>query len=447
MSFLRYMGEDPDVRQPAWRLYARVDQVETTAEDAPSPFAGDDVVLLDSVGADWFDETRRGGGRPLADAETVDEADQNISVVEMRRTDLHEALGAPSTPEDSWIELKLETGREPTVLHYPNLFAAPLTRSLASASWAAPPLNKELAEKTSMDDVDEATDDQLRDLLTRGEPDAVAVYDVGQGNCNAALNHHAPVLYFDLGGGVLANRKTFPTALTDFCFTYHPTIVLSHWDWDHWSSANRDLRAYNQPWIVPQQGVTGIGAVHRTFLARLLQNRTVLAWPSGRTSFPSGPYEIFKCTGPAGSRNDSGLALVVERTTNGETQRILLPGDCAYRHVPHASTRTFTSIVAAHHGGRTSGNVMPQPDGSPSGRVVYSYGRDNQWGHPFDSVRNDYTDAHWYPALETSSRCPPRSAALPPNVLGHVHLHWEEDDPDVVPGCGGGQCQLGCHQR
>jgi hypothetical protein len=44
-------------------------------------------------------------------------------------------------------------------------------------------------------------------------PSAAAVYDVGHGNCNALLDSAGfPGLYFDFGGGVLANRKSFPSA-------------------------------------------------------------------------------------------------------------------------------------------------------------------------------------------------------------------------------------------
>ena len=289
MSFLRYQGEEPEVAEAPPRVYALVDRTVTLARDTKSPFAGDEVVLLDSVDANWFDEARRRRDGPLADERTVDDADRNVSILELRRRDLEDALGGDlggELWEPAWIELELQSGYGYTdrwpVLHYLNLFAGPVARELVHAAWAEPPLDRELADKTSMDDVPEADEDELERILSRIEaPRAVAVYDVGHGNCHAALDEHAPVLYFDFGGGVLANRRTFPAGLTQFCFSYEPPIVLSHWDWDHWSSANRDTRAYARTWILPRQGVKGLGAVHRTFLARLLQHGTVLVWPVG----------------------------------------------------------------------------------------------------------------------------------------------------------------------
>jgi hypothetical protein len=150
-------------------------------------------------------------------------------VVALRETDLRQALGYPSTLEPSWIELELDTfSAGPPALHYLNLFAAPIERGLQRASWVIPPLNRELADKTSMDDLPDATEEELTTLLDGLEtPAAAAVYDVGQGGCNAALSSGTPSLYFDFGGGVLANRNTFPMPLTTFCFRRQPPIILS----------------------------------------------------------------------------------------------------------------------------------------------------------------------------------------------------------------------------
>jgi hypothetical protein len=451
VSFLRYQGEEPDVGKPPPRVYARLDHVARVAEDAASPFAGDEVALLDSVDANWFDGAQPERKSSLADRDTVEEADLNVSILEVRTRDLQGALGTlGSLPDTMWIEVNLQSEHAvgASVLHYMNLFAAPIDRTLRHARWVGPALDRELADKTSMNDLLDSERDELDVILgSVRAPEALAVYDVGQGNCSAALDGQAPTLYFDFGGGALGNRRTFPAALTEFCFTNSPPVVLSHWDWDHWSSANRDSRAYAQTWIVPRQGINGLGPVHRTFLARLLQNGVVRVWPTGLPSLRVGEYELLRCCGPASSRNDSGLALVVSRTIGGTSRRMLLPGDCGYGHVPTADTGRFTSLVASHHGGRTGTSVMPQPDGTRSGRLVYSYGQGNSYGHPFASVREDHMNAGWRTALETSARCSSRSALPTAPALGHVHLYWDPGVDDANPGCGGRQCQLACHQR
>jgi hypothetical protein len=444
VSYLAYREADVELQQPPRRVYARLDHFAPEETDDSAPEEGG-VAMLDSVNADWFDEARRDGERKLADTNTAEEAEWRVSVLEVPRRDLEEQVGRVSRGD--WLALELGAAGDPLVLNYLNLFAAPVARRLESAARVEPDLDRQLADKTSMDDLADADASDL-DAVLAGlpEPDAVAVYDVGQGGCNAALAAGFVRLYFDIGGGVNANRETFPQALQGFCFSQAPPVVLSHWDWDHWSSANRDPRAQAQTWIVPRQGAAkGLGPVHRTFLARLLQRGRVLVWPQGLPSLRVGAYELLACTGR--TRNDGGLALALRRTVDGTARRMLLPGDCRYDHVPTAADGQLTSLVAAHHGGRTKSTLIPQPDGCTEGRLVYSYGRYNQDRHPFDSVRNDHTTAHWYPALETAARSPARTTPGGGKTLGHVHLYWDTAAPDAHPACGGSACDLTCHQR
>lgn len=451
LGFLSYRGPEPRLAEPPRRVYARVEQIEpTVSTDMPelASFAGENLALLDAVDADWFDRYGRERER-LADPRTVDETDEHVSVVALRELDLLRELGDARTDDRAWIELEFDSvGTRQPALQYLNLFAAPIERGVRRANWALPPLDRELAAKTSMDDLPDASEEQLAAVLSDVAPaDAAAVYDVGQGGCNASLSGGTPHLYFDFGGGVLANRNTFPTDLTNFCFTQKPPILLSHWDWDHWSSANRDPKAYRQTWIVPRQDGNGLGAVHRTFLGRLRQNGTVLVWPKSLTSLNRNDYEVVQCTGPARNRNDSGLALILNRPERETSQRMLFPGDCSYEHIPPAQAGAFTSLVCPHHGGRTGSSFVPAPDGNPAGRLVYSYGQANCHGHPFPEVRADHLAEGWHDSRETPHRCPPVTLQSPPHILGHVHLYWEIAGRYEHPGCGGNGCQLTCHQR
>jgi hypothetical protein len=143
------------------------------------------------------------------------------------------------------------------------------------------------------------------------------------------------------------------------------------------------------------------------------------------------------CTGPQNSRNDSGLALAVEQTLAHETLRMLFPGDCSYDHVPGSKSYALTSLVAAHHGGKTGANFAPSPNGRPCGRLVYSFGAGNVYRHPTPTGRCVHNT--WQQVLETANR--------DSSGLGHVHLYWREDAPDADPGCQGRNCSLTCHQR
>lgn len=445
MTFLRYLGPEERLdRKPPNRVYARVDRIEPQERGhTPEPGTNEPeewrlrlqdaaaVVALDSVDAEWFDRLETDAR--FSNPKLVDEADWHVLVVFALVEDL------PRVREGDWLELILEDAGAPLVPVFLNLYAAPEWRTLVAARTVLPDRERELIDKTSMDDVHDADEREIYDVLDAvPAPDAAGVYDVGQGSCNAALAGSLPVLYFDFGGGVLRDLRTFPAVLQAFCLTASPPIVLSHWDWDHWSSANRHPPAYHQTWIVPRQGGS-LGAVHLTFLGRLLQwARALLVWPPGLPSVAAGAYELLRCTGPPSSRNDSGLALVVERVFDGMAARLLCPGDAGYQRIP-GGLGSFTHVVVPHHGGQTHAKAVPTPDGRTCGRLVYSYGPGNSHRHPSSAVRSLH-DGHWAPRkqLQTEDRNPD---------LGHVHVYWDDAAPDAHPPCGGTGCQLTCHQR
>lgn len=89
---------------------------------------------------------------------------------------------------------------------------------------------------------------------------SVAVFDVGQGNCNAILdNSGVPALYFDYGRPLSMNAHTAPAATPKFYIGPDVPIVLSHWDFDHWGAAKRPKpmrwlkAAVSATWIAPRQ--------------------------------------------------------------------------------------------------------------------------------------------------------------------------------------------------
>ncbi|HEY2142265.1 MAG TPA: hypothetical protein VGG98_09425 [Solirubrobacteraceae bacterium] len=427
MSFLTYYGEDRPFGPAPRRVYGRIDSREGPGAEA----AGPSTILIDSVDADWFDERGREAGW-LAAPETREEADRNVSILHAPERDVPGGLLARwmrHRGEERWIEIEFTDGED--VEHYLNLFGAPLMRG--SGPWRTVPAHVEaqLERATGLDALPGASREQLIEALGRvGDVEALAVYDVGHGACSALLAPW-PALYFDFGGGVKANRNTFPTALRRFCMSEDPPIVLSHWDFDHWSSAQRDIRALKLTWIVPRQP---IGAVHTVMLGALLAEGHVLVWPRDLGALDVGAVRIEACTGPRSSRNDSGLAMIL---THPDGSQMLLPGDCRYDSIPSARGR-FASIVVPHHGGRTRSKFVPTSDGRAAGRCVYSVGDPNQWDHPFPSVLADHAGVY---AAELFT------AVRAPEGLGHVHLYWDESQSEQLLGCGGGECDLRCTQR
>lgn len=284
------------------RIYARLDQSEVLS---PS----NNLLLFDGIDADDFD--RLSGGTVqnwIANPGLCAQA--GIFAVAIESIDLGPSAPPASDSEDDtlgWYHLELERDIGGPVLVYPNLFADGLPSYLRSF---------EQVPKGQADRLDAAFDltrfevhvsDILEALRSVPAPEHVAVYDVGQGAASALIAGMAPRLYFDLGGGVQRHHNTFPKALKRFCYTHRPPVVLSHWDWDHWSSGAR-FEATNLTWIAPNQK---LGAAHAVFAANVASYGRLLIWPpdAGKMSFARGHARILQCTG--NGRNHSGLALEV----------------------------------------------------------------------------------------------------------------------------------------
>jgi hypothetical protein len=416
-------AEPRPVAEPPRRAYARLDRFDPDG-------VGGGRLAYDCIDADWFDEVDR-EVRWLGDP-SVAEIGERISIVEEEQDSEQSAEF-----EGAWFELNFEIDERP-VEQYLNLFAEPLLRSMCTSE-ANPEKAEALNAKTGFsEEIGDATDSEIGSLLASlPRPNAAAVYDVGQGSSNALLRNGTPVLYFDVGGGATSNTKTYPAPLRRFCVNHDPPVVLSHWDWDHWSSAYRDRRLLDLRWIVPRQNGR-MGAVHTRLLGDLHSRGRLLVWPGHLTSISDRGLVLGQCIGSLEDRNNSGLALVLEGNVDGQDARMLFPGDAGYANVRGAD-RDFTSIAIPHHGGRTPTTQIPASDGLSPGRLVLSYGAGNAYWHPFPDIGRDHRGAGWKQRLHTARR--------DEHGLGHVHLYWSEDAPPAVPSCGGQDCDLGCHQR
>ncbi|MFO0611520.1 MAG: hypothetical protein U0414_02945 [Polyangiaceae bacterium] len=278
-----------------------------------------------------------------------------------------------------------------------------------------------------------ATDKALAAALAILQAELAAVYEVGQGVCQALCNSSSqPLAYVDFGGGCLANASSYPTHLV-FCYAQNPIVVLSHWDFDHWRSALASPGSLSLTWIAPKQKW---GPTAGSFVGSLRgAGGTLLLW--GRSSSPAlpGHLSIARCTGS--SRNDSGLAVKAAIRRLGVTSRALFPGDARYTAIPAGLLGTLDHLVASHHG---SGLVGTPP---AAGRdVVYSFGINragtfmgtNSHGHPDRRALATARTAGWHTRHDTAA--------------GHVGL-WPQ--PGAVAGRAGAcptcvGCSLGIVQ-
>ena len=283
--FFKYLtGERPEAPPPR-PVYARVDQFEPL-DDADR---GASIVLLDCVDAMWLDEV---GDRVahLSDRE-LDEADSRISVIAVS-SNLLDGVDEDADDSPEWFRLELgDPDGAPVAEQFHNLFQDPTERGVIDARPVTPPENILLKRLAGWHDIEATAPTAIEEVLAGiGPVDAVAVYDVGQGAATALLSGGLPTLYFDLGGSAIGNWRSFPQPLQRFCITDDPPVVLSHWDWDHWSSALRDDRLLHQRWILPIQDRAGdLGAVHARFLAMLKGNH-----PGERAQAFSGDFGLIR---------------------------------------------------------------------------------------------------------------------------------------------------------
>ncbi|HYC89450.1 MAG TPA: hypothetical protein VEO54_09585 [Thermoanaerobaculia bacterium] len=152
----------------------------------------------------------------------------------------------------------------------------------------------------------------------------VGVLDVGQANCNMLVDRNGHVIAFydfgypsDLHGG-----GGFPAAEPATCFCHQPLIILSHWDYDHWSLSRRRIYAYNHEWLVPQQHI-GTTTIAECLARILISNGRIYLWtacssavagnPVTYATFPWGWVERQTGSNPLtqGRRNTTGLMAYV----------------------------------------------------------------------------------------------------------------------------------------
>lgn len=397
-----------DQPQPA-RLYARIEHKVGKR------------VLLEAVDADWFDRLIGESSSPDLLREVGPSAPISIlecSSDEWRRLRYRESQDPDrSRRSRPWVELWI-ADRGLKVMQYRNLYSEARQIRVERAMTAHHAVTLGFANLLTLSPYI-VTQSEIETALPDGSDriDWIAVYDVGQGAANALLDENGfPCMYVDLGGGVLGHYTSFPQDFKKLCLTRNPSIVLSHWDWDHWSSAGRFPATQTMTWIVPNQK---IGIVHGVFAALVLANGTLMVWPSGLASVHSGQISILKCLGK--DRNNSGLAISIAGPS-GEPP-ILLPGDASYWNVP-TGTNVHHSVVAPHHGANM-GATMPKAGGGPTGRVAYSYGANNQWSHPVPITMNRHVSAGWPHGTAPSAGCDRHTThrGIAP-ALGHIGLSW-----------------------
>ncbi|MFA6965247.1 MBL fold metallo-hydrolase [Bosea sp. (in: a-proteobacteria)] len=415
-SFFEEPLENQDKPEMPERLYART-------IDFFSSQKGGGYVLFDAVDAEWFDQrlAEYGSIQPSDWGELIEDAP--IYAVEIS-ADQHDNGSAASWLQDrperpaDWVELTIKIDSNGPADLYRNIEGPPqrvhLDLKPAKTSTTAA-LRKATQLTASNEGVVEAA-------LPSAALDRVVVLDVGQGSANAVYNDAGEIVaYVDLGAGILKNSNTWPKGLTTgFCLCHKPTIILTHWHYDHFHGANKFKLARNRTWIAPLQA---IGPGPQSAMANaIMKTGTLLIW-NGSKPIAQGGLTIELCGGPAGDFDRTGIAVWADGP--GGADPILLPGDAHYTDVPSHNSRTVSSLVVSHHGGDVGGSPPPKP----GTRLAFSYGDANTYGHPRALPVQDLKNANWKIGLHpTAARMDERVTCEfrqgSPGTLGNIRLDW-----------------------
>ncbi|MCO4090638.1 MAG: hypothetical protein HEQ34_01620 [Sphingorhabdus sp.] len=242
---------------------------------------------------------------------------------------------------------------------------------------------------------------------------AIAVNDIGIGNCNMLIDTVGePVVYYDCGYPLWFFVSSAPANIRVGTPAYQGPIlqnannnlriILSHWDWDHYRYA-AITGLIHLPIYAPTQPM---GPATTNF-AKALRN-LVLHQPN--ISMVSGAaYDIYLCMPPAGMPpaallNNSGLALRVPSLlpiADANPHDVILTGDANYATMPVAAFNNVNGVVAVHHGSNAhgAGTPPPRPAATPPGANVYSYGitaaMNRPYNFPVQAAVNAYGNAGW----------------------------------------------------
>ncbi len=256
-------------------------------------------------------------------------------------------------------------------------------------------------ERKAIGALDAVLNNPLEDVQSL---EGVRVHHVGQGDASSVLGAgKQPVFHIDYGGRQSNPFKPKSQSVASIDSNLHVspgrTLMLSHWDEDHWYSAQVGTKVLaNAYWLTPRQ-VTSPRAVARSTKVETI--RCIPEWLVGMTvKFEAANgdavwFEKLKSFVPgaiAEDCNETGVAFSITREATKDV--ILMPGDAPYDRVPHYrhlrdQGYRLRGLMAFHHGAPTHWepstdqllNQWPRAMGGQT--VVFSYGAPNSYTHPY----------------------------------------------------------------
>lgn len=216
----------------------------------------------------------------------------------------------------------------------------------------------------------------------------VEAVDVGQGSFVSIHNGTRTLIFFDVGEPLWFNAASMPRQGVRFRKPIPGAVViLSHWDYDHYSRAFRDEDLRNLVWIAPGGSVGPRAKKFADGLGRLY------ALPY-KTSFTASLIRLF--WGKGTDRNNSGI--IVRVNANGRW--ILLTGDASYEWIAFHMKRKLNGLIVPHHAAQSSHPPhvkIPKPVAScKPAKAVACSGHHNKYKHPSMAVLAEHANRGWH---------------------------------------------------
>lgn len=430
-GFNQFFLPNPNRPRRSGQVFAAYEVPEPTTEHSEQ-----EPEYLECIDSEWLHEQLRYRSlERFSYAEWLNLThDAPLSVIELGSFQLPATEGA-SPGQVLWYQLKYERSQNSrsNARVYKSLFSEGYPIRITEATAAQdvldnlrPPdfadwLNERLAAYARSGHA--TWRDDHRYMLGLNLTAGIAVYDVGQGSWQAILDKDTklPLVYLDVGGGVLVNKATFPTGFGEPCTV--SLTILSHWDWDHWSSAYRFPKLLQASWLAPPVPDTPIQIRAAEGIRK--HGKLVIWSQNSHQPLEAGCIRIEKCVGS--TQNNSGLVVTVQSRSYGG-HRCLVPGDAAYKFIPSVTNgeEVFDALCMTHHGGRLHSDDYPLPRGYAVS--ANSSGPRNTYKHPLFATLFKHTQTGWPMPAQT---------AISGSRPCHVYLPWGES-PEIV----NGSCEL-----
>lgn len=253
-------------------------------------------------------------------------------------------------------------------------------------------------------------------VTVAGDITSIGIMDLGIAGCNLLIATDDPVYYFDAGSPLPAFNKTFPPTFTTP--VYKLPVILSHWDWDHWSLVLRKGCESLKDVVWHVNKSSPLGGKAAAFKAGQKAAGKLLEFIDVKKGIRNIEIHLSSTSRKSGgfAKNNTGLAVLVKDIVLSRKQgHVVMTGDANFNSANLTDTIHVIGITAVHHGSKNEGasNHLPKPRAIDKktgiaeefqGRIVYAYGMRNAgantaWKRPYNfpaevAVTN-YRAAKW----------------------------------------------------